>query len=73
MSRRLRKSDLQVTVDAKFKCMLGNKRKILQIEVVPEVTEPIFKKDGDNILYALPPTVEIIDDSANRLKIKTGS
>ncbi|KAJ8680107.1 hypothetical protein QAD02_015894 [Eretmocerus hayati] len=70
----LRKSDLQVTVDSRFKCMLGNKRKVLRIEVVPEVTEPIFRKDGEYILYAVPPSVGIIDESANnRLRIKTGS
>ena len=54
--------------------MLGNKRKLLRIEVMPEVTEPTFKKDGENIIYAIPPTIGIIDDSANnRLKIKTAS
>ncbi|NP_001166048.1 myosin 1A isoform X1 [Nasonia vitripennis] len=69
-----RRSDLQVTVDVKFKCMLGNKRKILRIEVMPEVTEPTFKKDGDNIIYAIPPSIGIIDNSANNgLKIKTTS
>ncbi|KAL7293199.1 hypothetical protein TKK_0013344 [Trichogramma kaykai] len=68
----IRKSDLQVTVDVKFKCMLGNKRKILRIEVVPEMTEPGFKKDGDNIIYAIPPSVGIIDDTSNnKTRIKT--
>lgn len=64
---------MQVTVDAKFKCMLGNKRKILQIEVVPEVSEPTFKKNGENILYAIPPSVEIINNGANNRVVKTGS
>ncbi|XP_058800038.1 unconventional myosin ID [Phymastichus coffea] len=68
-----RKADVQVTVDSKFKCMLGNKRKILKIEVIPEVTRPTFKKDGDNIIYALPPSIDIIDDRTNRIKIKNTS
>ncbi|XP_014215597.1 myosin-IA [Copidosoma floridanum] len=70
----LRKMDLVVTVDVKFKCMLGNKRKFLQIEVMPDVLEPTFKKVGENIVYAIPPSVDIIQNSANnRMKIKTES
>ncbi|CAK9808983.1 Unconventional myosin ID [Anthophora plagiata] len=61
----LRCADLQVTVDVKFKCMLGNKSKILRVEVHPEVHEPMFKKDGDNIIFAIPPSVGIIDGGAN--------
>ncbi|OAD54424.1 Myosin-IA [Eufriesea mexicana] len=61
----LRSADLQVTVDVKFKCMLGNKSKILRVEVHPEVHEPMFKKDGDNIIYVIPPSVGIIDGSTN--------
>ena len=69
---RIRKSDLQVTVDAKFKCMLGNKRKVLKIEVMPEITEPVFRKEGDFIMYTVPPSIGIIDESANnRTRIKT--
>ncbi|CAK9813224.1 Unconventional myosin ID [Anthophora quadrimaculata] len=61
----LRCADLHVTVDVKFKCMLGNKSKILRVEVHPEVNEPTFKKDGDNIIFAIPPSVGIIDGGAN--------
>lgn len=64
--------DLQVTVDVQFKCMLGNKSKVLRVEVQPEVHEPTFKKDGDNIIYAIPPSIGIIDGGANtRLQIRT--
>ncbi|XP_076657255.1 unconventional myosin ID [Halictus rubicundus] len=61
----LRSADLHVTVDTRFKCMLGNKSKILRVEVLPEVHEPTFKKDGDNIVYAIPPSIGIIDGGAN--------
>ncbi|XP_024946360.1 myosin-IA isoform X2 [Cephus cinctus] len=70
----LRGADLLVTVDTKFKCMLGNKSKVLRIEVIPEVIEPTFKKDSGNIIYAIPPSAGIIDVGANtRLQIKTAS
>lgn len=45
--------------------MLGNKSKILRVEVHPEVHEPMFKKDGDNIIYVIPPSVGIIEGSTN--------
>ncbi|XP_043255294.1 unconventional myosin ID [Colletes gigas] len=70
----LRSADLQVTVDVKFKCMLGNKSKVLRVEVHPEVNEPTFKKDGDNIIFAIPPSIGIIDGCANtRIQIRTAS
>lgn len=62
---RLRGTDLHVTVDVKFKCMLGNKSRLLYIEVMPDVIEPTFKKDGNQIVYAIPPTVGIIDGNTN--------
>lgn len=62
---RLRGADLHVTVDVKFKCMLGNKSKLLHIEVMPDVIEPTFKKDGNQIVYAIPPSVGIIDCGTN--------
>ena len=52
-------------MDVKFKCMLGNKSKVLRVEVHPEVHEPTFKKDGENIIYVIPPSIGIIDGSAN--------
>lgn len=61
----LRSADLQVTVDVKFKCMLGNKSRVLRVEVHPEVHEPMFKRDGDNVIYAIPPSESIIDGGAN--------
>ncbi|KOC66671.1 Myosin-IA [Habropoda laboriosa] len=42
-----------------------NKSKILRVEVHPEVIEPTFKKEGDNIIFAIPPSVSIIDGGAN--------
>lgn len=62
---RLRGADLHVTVDVKFKCMLGNKSKLLHIEVMPDVIEPTFKKDGNQIIYAIPPSAGIIEGSIN--------
>ncbi|XP_034946266.1 unconventional myosin ID isoform X2 [Chelonus insularis] len=53
---KMRGSDLQVNVDSRFKCMIGNKSKVLQIEVRPEVISPLFKKEGDRIVYILPST-----------------
>ncbi|XP_043792352.1 unconventional myosin ID [Apis laboriosa] len=68
----LRFADLQVTVDVKLKCMLGNKSKILRVEVNPEVYEPTFKKDGENIIYAIPPSIGIIDGNvATRFHSRT--
>lgn len=66
----LRRSDLLVTVATRFKCMLGNKSKVLSIEVLPDIVEPVFSKNGDNIIYAVPPSIGIIDD---RMRIKTAS
>ncbi|XP_012226345.1 unconventional myosin ID [Linepithema humile] len=69
-----RGTDLHVTVDVKFKCMLGNKSRLLRIEVMPDVSEPTFKKDGNQIIYAIPPSVSIIDGSVNtRQQIRTAS
>ncbi|KMQ97753.1 myosin-ia-like isoform x1 protein [Lasius niger] len=70
----LRGADLHVTVDIKFKCMLGNKSRLLRIEVMPDVNEPTFRKDGNQIIYAIPPTVSIIDGGNNtRQQIRTAS
>ncbi|KAG7204040.1 hypothetical protein KM043_001899 [Ampulex compressa] len=70
----LRSADLQVTVDVRFKCLLGNKSKVLRIEVVPDVNEAAFRKDGEQIIYAIPPSVGIIDGSVNtRIQIRTAS
>lgn len=32
---------------------------------MPDVIEPTFKKDGSQIIYAIPPTVGIIDRGTN--------
>ncbi|XP_029660963.1 unconventional myosin ID [Formica exsecta] len=70
----LRGADLHVTVDIKFKCMLGNKSRLLRIEVMPDVNEPTFRKDGNQIIYAIPPSVSIIDGGTNtRQQIRTAS
>ena len=54
--------------------MLGNKSKVLRVEVQPEVQEPTFKKDGEIIIYAIPPSIGIIDGSANtRLQSRTAN
>lgn len=59
-------------MDVKLKCMLGNKSKVLRLEVNPEVYEPTFKKDGENIIYAIPPSIGIIDGSvATRFHSRT--
>ncbi|XP_015183873.1 PREDICTED: myosin-IA [Polistes dominula] len=68
----LRGTELQVTVDVKFKCMLGNKSRVLRVEVMPDIIEPIFKKDGDQIIYAIPPSIGIIDPNS-RQEIRTVS
>ncbi|XP_071562169.1 unconventional myosin ID [Temnothorax nylanderi] len=65
----LRGADLHVTVDVKFKCMLGNKSRLLHIEVMPDLIEPTFKKDGNQIIYAIPPSVSIIDGVNTRFVI----
>ena len=62
----MRGADLQVTVDTRFKCMVGNKKKVLKIEVMSEISDPTFRKDGDNVIvYAIPPTVGIIQPDSN--------
>lgn len=66
----LRRSDLLVTVATRFKCMLGNKSKALSVEVRPEILEPTFSKNGENIMYAVPSSIGIIDD---RMRTKTAS
>ena len=55
--------------------MLGNKSKVLRVEVMPEVVEPTFTKSGENIVFAIPPSIGIIDVGANndRIRIKTAS
>lgn len=70
----MRGVDLHVTVDTRFKCMLGNKSRVLRIEVMPDVIEPTFGKDGDHIIYVIPPSVGIIDNGTSpRLEIRTAS
>lgn len=54
-----------MTVDTTFKCMVGGKSKYLRVEVKPTVTTPTFLKDGDIIVYAIPPSVDIIDTGIN--------
>ncbi|KAK0174543.1 hypothetical protein PV327_010303 [Microctonus hyperodae] len=61
----LRGNDLQVTVDTRIKCMVSNKSKILQIQVKPEVYSPTFFKDGDQIIFAISPSTDIIETSNN--------
>lgn len=53
--------------------MLGNKSKVLSVEVMPEMVEPTFTKSGDNnIIYAVPPSIGIIEVGADdRMRIKT--
>lgn len=54
--------------------MLGNKSKVLRVEVQPKVHEPTFRKEGDTIVYAIPPSAGIIDGGANtRIQIRTAS
>jgi len=54
--------------------MLGNKSRLLRIAVMPDVIEPTFRKDGNQIIYAIPPSVGIIDGDANaRQQIRTVS
>ncbi|XP_011341843.2 myosin-IA [Ooceraea biroi] len=70
----LRGTDLHVTVNVQFKCMLGNKSRLLRIAVMPDVLEPTFRKDGNQIIYAIPSSVGIIDGDANaRQQIRTAS
>lgn len=70
----LRGTDIPVTVAKSFKCMLGNKSKVLKVQVLPELVEPTFKKDGNDIIYGIPASIEIIDRQNNtRLDIKTAS
>ncbi|XP_012257190.2 unconventional myosin ID [Athalia rosae] len=70
----LRGADIPVTVDSAFKCTLGNKSKVLKVQVLPELLEATFRKDGNNIIFGIPPSVGIIDDGNNtRLDIKTAS
>ncbi|XP_043283324.1 unconventional myosin ID isoform X2 [Venturia canescens] len=70
----LRGADLQVTVDTKFKCMIGNKKKTLKVEVSPDVTEPTFRQADSSIIFAIPPSVGIINPDVNsRQQIRTAS
>ncbi|XP_074106186.1 unconventional myosin ID [Cotesia typhae] len=64
----LRGNDLQVTVDSKFKCMVGNKSKLLRVEVRPETSMPSFIKEGDQIVFLVPPSADIVDNGVNRSK-----
>lgn len=52
--------------------MLGNKSKVLRVEVMPDIVEPIFKRDGDQIIYAIPPSIGIIEPNS-RHEIRTAS
>lgn len=41
---------------------------------MPDVNEPTFRKDGNQIIYAIPPSVSIIDGGTNtRQQIRTAS
>ncbi|XP_011312006.1 myosin-IA [Fopius arisanus] len=61
----LRGSDLMVTVDTRFKCMIGNKSRVLRVEVRPDVSVPSFIREGDQIVHVVPPSVNIIDAGVN--------
>lgn len=61
---RLHGMDLRVTVSTTFKCMLGNKSKVLQMEVTPDVFDATFKKSGDKIMYQIPPCLGIFEADA---------
>lgn len=51
----LRKGEeLSVTVAAKFPIMLGKKKRSLQVETSPEITEPGFRAEKNAIVYTLP-------------------
>lgn len=52
--------------------MLGNKRKVLRIEMDSDVMEPTFTKEKDCILYIVPTSIGVIDNSANN-RLKNGS
>lgn len=61
----MRGSDLHVTVGTTFKCMVGSKSKYLQVSVRPEISTPVFLKESDHIVYAIPPSASVIDAGVN--------
>ncbi|CAG2069181.1 unnamed protein product, partial [Timema podura] len=66
---RLRDTDLAVTVASRFQCMLGNKSRPLRVEVSQDVQEPNFKKEGDTILYVLPPSFAVSEQNGQQTRI----
>ncbi|XP_046427000.1 unconventional myosin ID isoform X1 [Neodiprion fabricii] len=69
----LQRADLPVTVASSFNCKLGNKSKVVKVNVQPELLEPTFKKDGSNIIYGIPPSPAINNGNDTRLDIKHAS
>nr|CAD7591668.1 unnamed protein product [Timema genevievae] len=65
----LRDTDLAVTVASRFQCMLGNKSRPLRVEVSQDVQEPNFKKEGDTILYVLPPSFAVSEQNGQQTRI----
>ncbi|KAF4516830.1 hypothetical protein B566_EDAN006224 [Ephemera danica] len=47
--------DLLITVNNKFQCMLGNKSRSVRIETSPNLDSATFKKDGNGIIFLMPP------------------
>nr|CAD7577169.1 unnamed protein product [Timema californicum] len=66
---RLRDTDLAVTVASRFQCMLGNKSRPLRVEVSQDVQEPNFKKEGDTIVYVLPPSFAVSEQNGQQTRI----
>ncbi|XP_050420077.1 unconventional myosin ID isoform X2 [Adelges cooleyi] len=56
----LRNTELPVNVSNKFNCMLGQKTRLLRVEVNPQTSSASFRKDAnDGIVYIIPPNVAI--------------
>ncbi|XP_050497892.1 unconventional myosin ID isoform X1 [Diabrotica virgifera virgifera] len=64
----IKQADLPVKVSKTISCSLGNKQRLINIQVSAAEQQATFKKDGHNILYLLPSTFSILENGNNHIK-----
>ncbi|XP_063236285.1 unconventional myosin ID [Bacillus rossius redtenbacheri] len=69
---RLRRMELGVTVASRFQCMLGHKSRQLRVEVSADAQGPAFRRDGDAIVFTLPPSFAVVEQNGQLHSNKTG-
>ncbi|GLV32974.1 Myosin 31DF [Carabus blaptoides fortunei] len=59
--QQLTSRELNVAVENSFACALGNKNRIVKVQVSAETQEPTFKNNAGTIMYMLPTSYATLD------------